>query len=459
MKHKREIYYAAATLIVIVALGAGLHFWRIGYPSWPVFDEIHFATYSADYALGRTFEDIHPPLGKMIFASVLAFYPTTDLVGAHFLDVVRAPDGTIAVIPHEMPFGNFPYVALRAVSALFGIALPVALYFLMRGLGAGRVPSSLAALFIVFDNAFLVDTRLILVDGMFIAFGVAALALYFHERKWSVAAGAVWGLALAVKLTAVVFAAPVLAACLLAIGARSVAQKSEWAHFARFAVTGIVVLAVIFIAGTFYFSSASRLNALTAVKMVSPNSPMLAAAWVAAHPLSAYVSADIAEMKFSFRNYLSGAPAVAESPWYLWPVMQTPMPLFTMPDGSAQYGWGNIVFTGNPVVWFGSTFAVIVAVAVARRYAKNKKYALLVLLSGYVGALLPFILFVHRSTFLYHYLPALVFAVGIAAWFIGEWLGVREWTDLTPRKAVFLTLILVIVVVGFAYTAHFTYGL
>ncbi len=73
--------------------------------------------------------------------------------------------------------------------------------------------------------------------------------------------------------------------------------------------------------------------------------------------------------------------------------------------------------------------------------------------------MLPFITVVHRSTFLYHYLPALLFAFGLLAWFLGHWLKVNDWSDLSLRKGFYLGAIVVIVVIGFLAVAPMTYGL
>lgn len=469
-KANKNKYITAAILGTIIVLGLGLHLYRINYPNTPVFDEVHFATYSADYITGHAFDDIHPPLGKLIYASVLALYPPADLVGAQYVEILPTPGGKgLTLIPNMVPFQKFPYVPLRTVDAIFGAALPIALYFLMRNLDAGRVPSALAAVFMVFDNALLVNTRLILIDGMFLLFGVTALALYFHKKRFVIAGGAVWGLALSVKLTAIVFSGPIIAAFLL-LWVQSMRDKQdrkernkEFWNAARFAGAGFAVLAVIVLLGTFYFSSQARLDALSNVGFTPPKSIILSPQWISTHAVGAYLLADIGEFDFSLGNYVSGDPHDGESPWYFWPAMQAPLFLYSPPAGRSG---GDIVLTGNPIVWFGSTFAVIVGLALLDRYSKEyfkKKRKELkpffVILGGYIIATLPFILIVHRSTFIYHYFPALIFAIALLGWFVGEWLGVREWEDITKQKAFLLAIIVIIVVAGFLHMAPVTYGL
>jgi len=461
----KEKYIAIGVMALVVAIGCALHFYRIGYPDQPVFDEVHFATYAADYATGHAFEDIHPPLGKLIFAAVLSLYPPGDLIGANYIDFTHAPDGSLLLMPRAVPFGDFPYVALRVVSALFGIALPVALYFLMRNLGAGPVPASLAATFALFDNALLVNSRLILMDSMMLLFGVTALALYFHRHRFAIAAGAFFGLALAVKLTAIVFVAPVAAAYLLALVASKKERSEEFARAARFAVVGFSVLAAVSLIGTFYFSPSARMQALHVSGFDQVFRTMPDAAAQAAHPFGTYLMADIGEMGFSVAGYTMGDAHDAESPWYFWPAMQSPISFYSPASGGAG---GSITLTGNPVVWYGSTLAVIFALALLYRYGRDyikhaasrvRRYPFLILLAGYVGAMAPFILIVHRSTFLYHYFPALVFAIGLLGWLIGEWLEVREWKNVTAPKAIVLAVILLIVIAGFLRMAPVTYGL
>jgi dolichyl-phosphate-mannose--protein O-mannosyl transferase len=165
---------------------------------------------------------------------------------------------------------------------------------------------------------------------------------------------------------------------------------------------------------------------------------------------------------FSLSNYIAGNGHDGASLWYFWPAMQGSIIFYDGPPGTTG---GNIVFTGNLILWLAATFAVIAALAVALRHffehkrEKADHRAFFILLTGYAIAMLPFLSFVHRSTFLYHYLPALIFAFGLLAWFITHWLKVNDWSDLSRRTWFILGAITLIVVVGFLCTAPVTYGL
>jgi dolichyl-phosphate-mannose-protein mannosyltransferase len=460
---KKKYIYLVAVLGVIVLFGVGLHFFRIGYPAWPVFDEAHFATYAGDYVMGHPFLDIHPPLGKFIFASVLWFYPRSALVGAQYLKTGLTPQGQYTLSMNNIPYGDFPYLALRVTSAFFGILLAVAMYYFMKNLGTGEVAAFLAAIFITFDNAFLTVSRLILMDGMFMAFAVIGLAIYFGKRRRPVVAGIFWGLALSVKLTAIIFIGPVLVGYLLVSAAE---RRKEFNSIVRFMVAGFAVLILIAFAGTFVFSAAERLQVLAKIGTVSPTGQLMQPGWQAAHPAGMLLLADINETAFSLGNYVVGNFHEGESPWYFWPAMQTPIAYYNPHPGDAG---GSIVFVGNPTLWLAATMAVIAAIVVLLRHAKARirrqdlekkdRKPLFILLGGYVSGMLPFILIVHRSTFLYHYLPALIFGFGLLAWMLTKWLAVHDWDDFTPRKAFFLSVALVFVLAGFLATAPFTYGL
>lgn len=211
MKGNRERYYAAIGLIIILAVSLALHLWHIDYPPAPAFDEAHFATYAGDYLDRQAFYDIHPPLGKLIYASVLFLASG----GARFNDyqfVAYSPNdnGGPLYVETNLPYGSFPYVPLRVTSSIFGLLLIAAFYAFLRSIGMTTTGALLGAFLVAFENALLLQTKLIFIDGMYLTFGLLALALYFKRPRWTMAAGVLFALALGVKLIAVIFAGPVI---------------------------------------------------------------------------------------------------------------------------------------------------------------------------------------------------------------------------------------------------------
>jgi len=446
-------------LLVILALSVGLHAFRISYPPAPAFDEVHFATYAADYVNHHSFYDIHPPLGKLLFAGVLALFPRDRVSGAEFISFSRLRDGEMVLVNSERPYGSFPYVPLRALAGAFGVALIFFFHRFLRAIGVGELGALLGACAIALENAFLLQTRLIFVDGIYLAFGVAALWLYFDERHRASLAGILWGLSLAVKLTAVVFVTPVLAGAFLL---RRLGGAPGRSRFKAFIIAGIVVFAVVFLANTLFFSPREELGALYrdgffGARLSSPPATvtrMSAPAQV--------VSSFFAQGLVSFINYVAGEPHPNQSPWYLWPAMQVPMPYYDAADGTT-----TIRFTGNPVVWFAATFAVICAVALVPRFIRKLRRGeappagarpITILLVGFLGSLFPFATFVLRSTFLYHYLPAYLFGIGLLGFGTERLMGQPWFAASRRRRAGLIAGVVLVMVVGFAWSAPFTYG-
>jgi dolichyl-phosphate-mannose-protein mannosyltransferase len=373
------------------------------------------------------------------------------LQGAVFIKVLRTPGNVIVSEYDKLDYGNFPYVPLRVVDSIFGVLLALALYFFMRSQEVGRVGSVLAAFFVTIDNAILLNTRLILLDGMLLFFGIAALALYFGaaKRRRPVLSGFVWGLCLAEKLTGIVFAGPVIIALLMAPRGE---LKRELKKILQFGLAGFATLALVWCAGSLMFSPSARIAALS---QITPITGLPPAAWQAEHPVAMYALADIFELSFSTNNYLNGPQNYENgSPWYFWPADQIPM----------YFGYG-LSLDGNPVTWFGVTLAVALAFSLSFRYLKDRykgvarRQPFFIFLGGYLAAMLPFLTVVRRNTFLYHYFPALLFGFALLAWFIAEeWLKVREWGDFTTRKALIFSAVLVLAIGGFLFLLPGTYG-
>ena len=186
---KKNKILTIATLIAITLVSLMLHLWRISYPDRPVFDEAYFAMYAADYVTRDHYLAIHPPLGNLIYAAALFFAPHDNTANTQFLSIKKGSgvfDITIigkklAIIDNHLPYRAFPYVSLRIVSAFFGAALPIVFYGFLINIGVSTLGSLIAAGIIVLENALLLQTRLILIDGMYLVFGFAALACYVKK--------------------------------------------------------------------------------------------------------------------------------------------------------------------------------------------------------------------------------------------------------------------------------------
>lgn len=456
---------ALIALGIILAIGLGLHLCRISYPDRPVFDEAHFATYAADYAKDKIFFDIHPPLGKLIYAAAIPLAHPGPLGDTDFVSFTNNPSGTV-YYSTGIPFGSFPYVPLRLVGVFFGLLLAVAFYFFLRNIGISEVGALLGAFFVTFENTLLLETKLILMNGMYLAFGFIALALWFAKPRRPIAAGFLLGLSLGVKLIGVVFLGPILLSVIPGLRAhQSFNDGGTRNPDPGFRLGGRNDIKKFFVTVIFIFITISFLNFL----FFSPNqilsfSRSIGIQFPAAHnarstALLAYVATTIVP----WAGYVIGGPQPQESVWYGWPFMHGTMFYYAAPSGV-----GSLVLKGNPVIWYGSTLAVAIGIIALlwqsqlliclNEQLRKKWRTPLLLIVGYIFSLLPFVTFVRRGTFLYHYLPALLFAIGFLAWGISHLLKLEDFGSLTKRQWFYLAGIAALAIGGFIITAPFTYG-
>jgi dolichyl-phosphate-mannose--protein O-mannosyl transferase len=466
MKNRTIFWILGAVFLV----SSALHFYRISYPAAPVFDEVHFATYAADYAQGKPSFDIHPPLGKLILAGALVASGYEPNERDSFVQIFPLRGGGFRAEPARDSFAGFPYLLLRAVSALFGAALPLFFYFFLRSVGLGTTTALLGAFFVAAENALLLQTRFIFLDGMYLAFALAALALYFSrpasselrrgERVPTWAAGAVFGLALGVKLTAITFVGPIVADVFF--GAKS-ERRVVRRRVGIFVSVAALVCTASFVLGSAFVPPQEQRALWNAYGVFEEAVP---ATEVGSRALAVLQNVGI-QMLISLSGYLGGTEsrdddAERTSRWYEWPFMRKPMPYHI---GDGQSG-GGIVFSGNRVVWGLSVVAVFVALFSALvmflRSARGKAMEIdrpkLLLGAGYLTSMLPFVFFVSRPTYPYHYLPALLFSIGLITWMLGRELGLAHGTPTAKQKR-WLIAIALAVLAGFFLAAPTTYGI
>ncbi|KAE9979760.1 hypothetical protein BLS_007090 [Venturia inaequalis] len=167
-------------LVVVTFLAFVTRFYGIRHPNQVVFDEVHFGKFASYYLQRTYFFDVHPPFGKLLFAFA----------------------GWLVGYKGEFLFENIgdsyitnkvPYVAYRAMPATMG-ALTVPTVFWIMWESGYSLPATLTATgLVLFDNAHIGQTRLILLDATLIWFMALSILCYVRfyklrhvpfSRKW-----------------------------------------------------------------------------------------------------------------------------------------------------------------------------------------------------------------------------------------------------------------------------------
>ncbi len=442
-----------------------LHLFFLSSPGRAVFDEAHFATYAAQYARHEAHFDIHPPLGKLLYGSVLTFFPSQTYTDADFITIDSRAGLTYGTV--DRTFGTFPYVPLRILASLFGALLPLLGYLFLKRLTDNPYAPVLAGIFLLFENALLMETRLILLNGMALTFGFLSLIFYFQKKQLLILSGICLGLAISIKLTAIVFGVLLFLAFVAGI------PKSDFRTTER-ALGTIVFIALIVLglsSSTHLFIVPMEDQLSVLIDFGAQLTPGLPSGWEMKPPVIKNVALFLKIYIDSFDamvgGYLGGLNThIAMSRWFTWPFTNggftyanlTPsssilLPIRTLFSDSVKL----MGFMGNLAVWLSGTIAfVFSAYFLVRKKMRNfnESPALFVLILGWIASLLPFAVFVKRASFVYHYFPALIFSVLLASY----WLGIIL-EKISPKKRSWLAGgIIGIVLLFFMLALPYTYG-
>jgi len=259
----------------------------------------------------------------------------------------------------------------------------------------------LAMFYTSFENALLVQTRLILLDGIYLAFGFLALAFFFLKKPKPVLAGFVFGMALSVKLIAIVFLGPIIFYFLISDFDKRKELKKKIVLFFGVGILVFLILAVF--ANALLIPVSERLKEYNLFFENELANKDFSHYPVFYQKLIPYLQAFFIEISTMIAGYtyLPGSSHPFSSKWFNWFLMQKPM-VYSYAD--------NFLLIGNAFIWLLGLAAVVYSI-----FRKQN----LVFLGSYFFALLPFAL-VQRVTFLYHYFPALIFAIILAALFISQ---------------------------------------
>lgn len=161
---------SVALVATLTLLAFALRFYKINHPDQVVFDEVHFGKFAAHYISREYYFDVHPPLTKLLFGLAGWF------VGF---------DGKFKFenIGDSYTENHVPYVGMRALPALFGSLTVPVVYAIMKESGYSNIIAAFSACLILFDNAHVAQSRLILLDAPLIFFMSMTIYSYIRFRK------------------------------------------------------------------------------------------------------------------------------------------------------------------------------------------------------------------------------------------------------------------------------------
>ena len=400
-------------LLIVLSVSLATHFAFFGHPNQTVFDEVHFGKFVSGYYTHEYYFDIHPPLGKLMIAGFAKIFNFK-------------PEFSFAQIGEQFPDNK--YIALRFLPSLAGALLPIVIFFLTLQLKFTPRAAFTAGFLISIENALIVQTHYILMDGFLLLFGFLALLFYFRRKfLWMAIFG---GLTISIKWTGLTFL--VLPLILeLRITNYELRRLLKTATF--FLMIPLLIYFSIF---ALHFSLLTKSG---------PGDAFMKPTFHQDNVVTKFFQLNM-EMYRSNQRLTATHPY--SSQWYSWPLIVRPI-FYWVSENSRIY------LLGNPIIWWASSAAIlfaIISLLSEKLKIKNEKFkfnnTLCFLLGGYFLNLLPFI-GIKRVMFLYHYLTGLVFAILILVYLIEK----QE-----HAKKIFIGLAIASVV-AFIYFAPLSYGL
>lgn len=451
-------------LIFLTSLSFFTRFFYLFYPSKVVFDEAYFGLYATKYLSHQYFFDIHPPLGKLLLASVA-------LLG-------KVNPGF--AFQENSSYPAFNFLVIRLLPAFFGALLVALIYLFVREMGFSRRVAFFSSFLALFDNALLVQSRFILLDIILVFFIFLALYLFLLIKKhppfssqWyllNFLCGLVLGGAISIKWTG--FGVLGIVWFLTIFNRRL---------FSRPKKEIIVKTILIFLLPLFFYFFIFALHfylvplpcqfdcgAVLSHPLVDPETN-----YFFNHPPAGNILNKLKEVhKVMLGDVLTASTFYYQSDWWSWPFMMRPVRYFQETQGEKI---SSIYFFGNPVVWWLSILGVLgYLYLITKNYFLKFKLKLpasfysegcFLLFLGYLIYMLSFFT-IKRYMLMYHYLPALVFAIIIFAVFFEGVLRMifpssvaQEKISFQNRKAnfVFYT-VLILVFLSFLFFSPLSYG-
>lgn len=413
--------------LAILGFAAFSRFFRLGTPSVYVFDEVYHAFTAQEMVKGNpaawewwntppagvAYEWTHPPLSKLFMVLSINV------------------------------FGDTAF-AWRFFSAFFGVGIIILVYFLARKLFNNRILALFAALVAAADGLLLVMSRIAMNDNYLIFFSLLALLAFLYNKKFLMAISL--GCAVASKWTG-----------FYAIGIIGVLYiiriTAEWYNLRKLDQDQIALEAV----EEETFTQKSQTKSLSTKRIITEILllPLLFILIPAAIYLAAYIPfltgnhippdqnwnswqafAELQRQMWWYHTNLNASHDYQSTPWE-WVLNLRPVWFWVDYKDTTV---ANIYALGNPLVmWFG-----LISIAfVLYDFVRRRSMDLLVILVGYFGFFLPWVIS-PRIMFFYHYTPAVPFLALASGYVLYEFLG-----DKVGR--VFITIFCILLLGFFIY--------
>ncbi|KIK01475.1 glycosyltransferase family 39 protein [Laccaria amethystina LaAM-08-1] len=161
---------SAIVVAALTVVAFALRFYKINHPDQVVFDEVHFGKFAAYYITREYYFDVHPPFAKLLFGLAGWFVGFDGKF--HFENIGDS------YTEHHVPF-----VGMRALPAILGSLTIPLIYAIMKESGYSTVIAAFSASLVLFDNAHIAQSRLILLDATLIFFIALTIYSYICFRK------------------------------------------------------------------------------------------------------------------------------------------------------------------------------------------------------------------------------------------------------------------------------------
>jgi dolichyl-phosphate-mannose-protein mannosyltransferase len=413
---------------------------NLGTPNAVVFDEIYYVKlYTDSYFSHAYYFDVHPPLGKLLIAGWMWLFHIS-------------PASTTYGVPGS----------LRLFVALLGVAIIPLSYGIVWRLTKSRLAAGLAGLVIMLNGMLIVESRFVLLEGMLVFFGLAAiyaaLRWYYNPKLlWIVLAGLLAGAAASIDWSGLT----VLVLVLIVIIAGSHSHKLSWPKSAKRTAIILVLVSFVYLSSFWlHFELLSKSGTGDAFMSPAFQSTLIGNPY---YQPGSHMSFWRKTIELNKEMYDANATIKGTDPysskWYTWPAETRPIYVWAGSVASNR-SQGNIYLMSNPLTWWLSTLSVLIAMFVVllprlRLAYKKSLPALYFLLVAYFINWLPFA-FITRLMFIYHYLFASVFSAMIMVVLInGAITTNHRWKK---HRRLVIGSLLVITIGGFLYYSPLNYG-